>query len=169
MVVDHRGEQIVRSGDAVKVAGEVKVEVLERTAVRVAAARGAALHAKARAEARVAQTEYGLLADMVERVAEPDRRRRLAFAGRCRRDRGDKNELAVRLVAERPNIVERDLRLVSAIGGDRFARNAELIFGDVDDRPHRRRLRDLDVGFWVPVLISSARHGRFSLLSAAAS
>src|SRR5260370_23762761 len=107
MVVDHRGEQIVRSGDAVKVAGEVKVDVLHRNDLRVPAARGAALHAKARAEARFAQTEYGLLADMVERVAEPDRGRRFAFAGRRRGDCGDENELAVGPFAEPANVVER--------------------------------------------------------------
>jgi len=97
------------------------------------------------------------------------RRHRIAFARRRRIDRGDENQLAVGPAAERANIVERDLRLVSAIGGDRLFRNAELFFGDVDNRPHRRSLRDLDVGFWVSVLVSSARHGRFSLLSSAAS
>ena len=163
VVVDHRREQIVGGADRVKVAGEMEVDVLHRHDLRIAAAGRAALHAEAGPEARLAQTQDRLLADVVERVAEPDRRRRLAFAGRCRGDRGDEDQLAVRPVAKRADVIERDLRLVSAIGRDRFVRNTELFLGDLDDRPHRRGLRDLDVGFRVPVLVSSARHGRFSL------
>src|SRR5438552_560514 len=96
---------------------------LSTTAIAPAAFRSAArtaLHAEARPEARLAQTEDRLLADMVQRVAEPDRRRRFAFASRRRGDCGYENELAVALAAERANVVERDLRLVSAIGGNRL-------------------------------------------------
>ena len=110
-----------------EIAGEMEVDVLHRHDLRIAAAGGAALHAKARPEARLAQADDRLLADMVERVAEPDRRRGLALAGRRRGDRGDEDQLAVGPVAERADVVERDLRLVSAIGRDRFVRNAELV------------------------------------------
>ena len=54
VVVEHRGEQRVRAGDRVEVAGEVEVDVLHRQDLRVAAAGGAALHAEHRTEARLA-------------------------------------------------------------------------------------------------------------------
>ena len=95
VVVDHRREQIVGGADRVEVAGEMEVDVLHRHDLGIAAAGRAALHAEAGAKARLAQADDRLLADMVERVAKPDRRRGLALAGRRRRDRGDEDQLAV--------------------------------------------------------------------------
>ena len=46
MRVEHRGEQVVRAGDGVKIAGEMQVDVFHRHDLRVPAARGAALHAE---------------------------------------------------------------------------------------------------------------------------
>ena len=96
VVVDHRGEQIVRGGDGVEIAGEVEVDVLHRHDLRVAAAGRAALHAEAGPERRLAQADRGALADAVQRVAEADRRRGLPLAGRRRVDGGDEDQLAVR-------------------------------------------------------------------------
>ena len=44
MVVEHRRQQRVRTRDRVEVAGEMEVDVLHGHDLRVAAARGAALH-----------------------------------------------------------------------------------------------------------------------------
>ena len=97
VVVDHRREQIVRAGDGVEIAGEMEVDVLHRHDLRIAAAGRAALHAEARAERRLAQADAcALLADAVQPVAEADRGRGLALAGRRRVDRGDEDQLAVR-------------------------------------------------------------------------
>ena len=96
VVVDHRGEQVVGERDGREVAGEVEVDVLHRHDLRVAAAGGAALHAEHRPETRLAQADDRLLADPVQRVAQPDGRRRLALARRRRADRGDEDQLAVR-------------------------------------------------------------------------
>ena len=62
--VDERGEQIVRGRDRVQVAGEVEVQVLHRDDLRVAAARGAALHAEDGAERRLAQAEHRLAPEL---------------------------------------------------------------------------------------------------------
>ena len=95
VVVDQRREQVVRGGDGVEVAGEVEVDVLHRHDLRIAAAGRAALDAEAGpSEASRMQIDR-LLADAVEAVAEADRRRGLAFAGRRRVDRGDEDQLAV--------------------------------------------------------------------------
>ena len=51
VVVEHRGEQVVRRRDRVEVAGEVEVDLVHRDHLRVAAARRAALHAEHRARA----------------------------------------------------------------------------------------------------------------------
>ena len=63
VVVDHRREQVGRDGDRREVAGEVQVDVLHRHDLRVAAARGTALHAEHRSEGGLAQADHGALAD----------------------------------------------------------------------------------------------------------
>ncbi len=95
VVVDQRGEQVVGQCDRTEVASEMQVDVLHRNYLCVATAGGAALHAEYRSERRLAQADDGVLADAVEPVGEAHGRRRLAFAGRCRADRGDQNQLAV--------------------------------------------------------------------------
>ncbi len=147
VIVDQRREQIVRRGDRMEVAGEMEVDVLHRNDLRVTAAGSAALHAEGRPERRLAQAEHRLLADVVERVGEADRRRRLALAGGRRRDRGDQDQLAVLLVLERLDVVHRHLGLVVAVGFEIFRRDAELLARDVHDRPLLRGLGDFDVGF----------------------
>ena len=58
VVVEHRGQQVVRGRDRVEVAGEVEVDVLHRHHLRMPAAGGAALHAEARAERRLAERDH---------------------------------------------------------------------------------------------------------------
>ena len=157
VVVDQRREQIVRGADGVEVAGEMEVDVLHRHDLRVAAAGGAALHAEARAERRLAQAQHRLLADVIERVGEPDGGGGLALARRRRRDRGDQDQLAVRLVLERLDVVHRHLGLVVAVGIEVLRRDAELLARDVHDRPLLGGLGDFDVGFRRLVLRSG--HG----------
>ena len=84
VVVDERRGEVVRGADRVHVAGQVEVEVLHRDDLAVAAARGAALDAEHRAEARLADAHRRLLADPVEALGEPDGRRGLALAERRR-------------------------------------------------------------------------------------
>ena len=128
VIVEQRGEQIVRRGDGVEVAGEVQVDVLHRHDLGIAAAGGAALHAEGRAERRLAQAQHRLLADVIERVGQADRGRGLALAGRRRRDRGDQDQLAVRLALQRLDVVHRHLGLVVAVGLEIFRADAEPFF-----------------------------------------
>ena len=126
MVVDQRRKQIVRGGDGVEVAGEMEVHVLHRHDLRIAAAGSAALDAEIGAERGLADADDGLLADAVQAVAEADRRRRLAFAGRRRVDGGDEDQLAVLAAPHRLDELGGDLRLVVAVGQQVLGRDADL-------------------------------------------
>ena len=95
------------------------------TTCAIAAAGGAALHAEHRPQARLAQADHRLLADLVERIAESDRRRGLALARGRRAQGGDQNEFAVGLVLQAVDVVERDLRLVMAVILDAGGRNPQ--------------------------------------------
>ncbi len=72
VIVEHRGEQIVRRGDRVEIAGEVQVDLVHRDHLRVAAAGRAALDAEHRPERRLPDAEHHLLAQPAERLAQTD-------------------------------------------------------------------------------------------------
>jgi hypothetical protein len=82
---------------------------------------------------------------VIERIGQPHGRRGLAFTGRRRRDCGNEDQLAVGFVLERLDVVHRNLGLVVAIGVEVLCGNAELLAGDVEDRPLHRGLRDFDI------------------------
>src|ERR1700754_4310195 len=63
-----------------EVASEVQIDVLHRHDLGIAATGRAALHAERGPEARLAQAQHRLLADVVERVGQPDRGGGLALA-----------------------------------------------------------------------------------------
>jgi hypothetical protein len=163
VIVDERGEQIVRRGDGVEVAGEVEVDVFHRHDLGIAAAGGAALHAEARTERGLAQGAHRLLADHVQRVGEAHGRRRLAFARGRRRDRRHQNELAVLLVFQRLDVVERDLGLVVAVRLEIFHGDAELFLRHVGDAARLCGLGDFNVGLGILVLRSGHRGVTFSI------
>ena len=123
----------------------MQIDVLHRNDLRIAAAGGAALHAEHRSQARFAQADDGLLADLVQRIAESDRGRGLALAGRRGAQGGHQNELAVGLVLQAVDVVERDLGLVVAVVLDARGGNAEA-GGDFGDRLQGCALRDLNIG-----------------------
>ncbi len=70
VIVDQRRQKIMRGRDGVKVAREVKVDIFHRPDLGVAAARGSALHAEARAKARLAQGGGDADAETAERIAQ---------------------------------------------------------------------------------------------------
>ena len=145
VVVQHRREHVVRGGDGVEVAGEVQVERLHRHHLRVAAARRAALDAEGRAHRRLPDGHRGALADVAHGLAEADRGGGLALTERGRGDGRDHHVLGLRPVGQLVDRVELDLGDVAAVRGDQVRRDAHL-GGDVDQRPQRRRLGDLEVG-----------------------
>ena len=152
VVVHHRCQQVVGRADGVEVAGEVEVDVLHRHHLGIAAAGSPPLHAEAGAEARLAQRHDGLLADPVEAVAEADRGGGLALAGRGRRDRRHQDQLAVRPVLQRADVVEGDLRLVVAVGDQVLKRDAEAVLGEIENRTLGGRPRDIDIALGIGVL-----------------
>jgi len=144
VVIDHGRKKVVRRPDGVKITSEVQVDVGHWHDLRVTTTRGAALHAKAGAKARLAQAHHRLLADPVEAVAETDRRRGLALASRRWRNRGDQNQFAVRLVLQSRQEIVADFCLVVAVGNDVRGGNAK-IRGNLRDRQLARRLCNINV------------------------
>ena len=145
VIVEQRGQQVVGEPDGAEVAGEVQIDVFHRHDLREAAAGRAALHAEHRPQARLAQADDRLLADLIERIAESDRGRGLAFAGGRRAQRRHQNQLAVGFVLQAVDEVEADLGLVMAVGFNACCRDAEA-GGDLGDRLQGCALGDLDVG-----------------------
>ena len=145
VVVQQRGQQIVGKRDGVEVAGEMEVDVLHRHYLCHTAASSATLHAEHGAEARLAEADDGLLADLVQCVTEADGRRRLAFAGGRRADGRDEDEFAVRARGQAVDVLQRNLRLVLAVLVQRVARETEPR-GDIGDRVHGGSLSNLDIG-----------------------
>ena len=115
MVVQHGREQVVRGADGVKVAGKVQVDVFHGHHLGVAAAGSAALDAEAGAEGRFAQADQGLFADPVHGVAQADRGRGLALPRRRGTDGGGQDQLAVGLVLQTVDVIQRQLGLVMAV------------------------------------------------------
>src|SRR5262249_2651303 len=117
-----------------------------------------ALHSERRTKRRLAQTEHGLLADVVERVGEADGGGGLALARRRRRDRRHQDQFAVGAALQRLDEVHRYLGLVMAVRLEVLRRDAEPLARDLDDRPLLGGLRDLDVGFRTGVLRGGHRY-----------
>src|SRR5690606_22025740 len=95
-----------------KVTGEVKVHVLHRHDLSIATACRTALDTEIRSERGITDADHRLLANAIEAVAQPHGGRRLAFAGRGRVDRSDKDQLAIGLAFDLTNMLCRLLGLV---------------------------------------------------------
>ena len=152
VVVNERSKEIVRRRDGMKIPRKVEVDVLHRHDLRIAAARRAALHTKARAKGRLTQGDNGLLALTMERVGKSDARRGLALARRGRVDRRDEDEFAVRILRAR-KCGGRQLRLIPAVRLDMLLGNAECLC-DLRDGAQLRRACDLHIGFHRFTLLS---------------
>ena len=156
VVVQHGRGQVVRQRDRVEVAGEVKVDVLHRHDLRVAAARGTALHTEHRSQAGLAQGEDGLTRGglaggdlaavaLVEPVRQTDAGRRLPLPRRGGAHRGDEDEPAGRCVRlETLEHGDRHLRLRPAVR-DQVVGGQSHRVRDVSDPLQRRCLGDLQI------------------------
>ena len=131
MVVEQRGNHVVRRGNGVEIAREVEVDVLHWEDLCVSAARSATLHAETRAEGRFAKDRDRLLPDFVQTEGETDGDGSLTDARLGGRDGGNEDEvvLADALLVDE---VERDFGDVAAVVEDFIAGDAEA-FGDVFD------------------------------------
>ena len=99
VVVDQGGHQVVGDADGVEVTGEVEIDVLHGDDLRPAAAGSAALNAENGTEGRLPQGDGGLFADLAKTVSQTDGGGGLALTGGRGGDRGDKNQLTVRIRA----------------------------------------------------------------------
>ena len=115
-VVDHGGQQVVRCGHRVHIAGQVQVERLHRHDLAVAASGRAALDAKGGAHRWLANSDGRLLADVAHGLTEPDGSGGLAFAERSRGNRGDDHVFGLRAVLQSLNGFKLDLGDVIAVG-----------------------------------------------------
>src|SRR5262249_55227861 len=68
VIVDQRGEQVVRGADGMEIAGEMQINVLHRHDLGIAAAGGPALDAEAWAERGLANTQHRLFAEIIESI-----------------------------------------------------------------------------------------------------
>ena len=145
VVIEQRREQVVGSADGVKIAGKMKVYVLHRDDLGIAAAGRAALDAKHRPQRRLAQRGERVFSAAAERIGKADGGRSLSLARRCRRDGRDENELSVRRGGLFAQQVERNFRLVSAVRLNVCFADARSR-GDLGNIFQRALVRDLDIG-----------------------
>ena len=145
VIVDERGEQVVREPDRAEIAGEVQIDVFHRHDLGVAAAGCAALHAEHRAEAGLAQADHRLFADLVEGIAEPHRGGGLTLARRRGAQCGDQDEFTVGFVLQGLDVVEPDLGFVVTVIFDAGGRNSQAR-GNLADGLEGCILSDPDVG-----------------------
>ena len=148
MVVEHGCQQVVGGTDGMEVAGKVQVDVLHGDDLRPAAASGAALDTKDRAERRLTQGHSALDAATAQAVGQADGRGGLALA--CGRgiDSGheDKLGLVISWLVEQGIV---DLCLVKAVRNQMLNVDAGVL-GHLGNRQRRNRTCDFDV----------SRHGR---------
>ena len=145
VVINQCRQQVVGERDGVEVAGEVQVDILHRHDLRITAARRAALHTEHRPERGLAQADHRLLADIIEPIAEADRRGGLSFTRRRRRHPRHEHELAVLHPLQRVEVIQRYLGFVMAIRLEMFFGEAELLARDRRDALKLRGLCDFDV------------------------
>ena len=142
---DHR--EVVRVGDRVDVAGEAERERGERHDLGESAAGGRALDVEGRAAGRLADAADHLLAEAAESLDEAERRRRLAFAERSRRNGGDVDVFALASGADAlEDFGDVNLREELAVGVPFAVLEAKLrreVGGGPEGR--LRRFRDLPV------------------------
>jgi hypothetical protein len=91
---EHGGEQVVRGGDGVEVAVEVKIDLLARLHLGQAAAGRAALHAENRTQRWLAGGDDRLLADALQPLRQADGNHGFAFAGGGRGGGCDQDQFA---------------------------------------------------------------------------
>ncbi len=124
--VDRSRDQVVGRSDGMDIACEVKVEVLHRDHLAVAAAGRSALDPEGRSLAGLADTGYGALSQHPQPLRQAHSGGGLTFAKGRGSDGGHIDILALGAVLELLKDVEMDLRLVFAIGLDVILAEAQL-------------------------------------------
>ncbi len=144
VVVDQGGEQIVRRGDGVEIAGEVQVDIFHRRNLGPTAARRSAFHAKAGSETGFAQTDDSAFANPIQSITQADRSGGLTLARGRRCHRRHQNQLAIRPIGQLPHELQGELRFVRAVLQKLVARNIQAR-RDFFDRLQLDLTLDLDI------------------------
>ena len=124
-VVDHGGQQVVRGGDRVEVAGELKVDLIGRFEPARAAAGRPPLAAEHRPHRRLPQRQDRPPADLAQPLRQADRDGRLPLAGRRRGDRRHEDQHYRRAVQPLQR-VQTHLGLVAPIRFQEFGGDPQL-------------------------------------------
>src|SRR5262245_62048579 len=96
--VDGRRDQVMRRGDCMKIAGEVKIEILHWDNLTVAATRSPPLDPKARPHTGLANATDCVFAQLAKTLGETHGGRGFSFSKRRRRNGSYVNVFALRLV-----------------------------------------------------------------------
>ena len=115
VVINGSGQKIVGRRNSVHIACKMEINIFHRQYLRIAAAGSTALNAEYGSKGRFAQGDDGLMTHVVQRLGEADRRQRLAFAGRRRRNSRDEDELAVFVFRKTLDSVKGNLCLIFTV------------------------------------------------------
>ena len=107
------------------VASEVQIDIVHRDDLRQAASGTAATGCKPGGHGRFAQAERRLVAKLVHRIGQTDTDRCLTFPALSRRDRRNKDQLAIWHLAQAGNMVMIDLRNFVSKGNQIAFRDAQ--------------------------------------------
>ena len=86
MIVDERRQKAMSQADGMKIAREVKIDVLHRNNLRIASASSSSFHAKTWTQRRFAQTNHRFLPHPVEGIPQANRRGSFPFTRGRRSD-----------------------------------------------------------------------------------
>ena len=145
VVVQHRGQKIVRQAQGVKVSGKVQVDVFHGNHLGQTSSGGAAFHAETGSQGGFAQADQRLFAQAVERVSQPHHGGGLALSGRGGRNGRHQDEFPLAAVL-RAQGVRRQLGLVVAVGFQMVLWNPEFLSGQVHHFFQLGSAGDLEVG-----------------------
>ena len=145
VVVDQRGQQVVRRRDRREVTGEVQVDLGHRDHLAVAAPGRTALHPEDRPHRRFTQAGDRAMSQAVQGVGEADGGGGLALARRRGGEGGHQHQPTEWPVCQRREVGQVDLGLVVAVGDQVLLLDPQGLGRHLPDRSQRGAVGDLDV------------------------
>lgn len=137
VVVDDGGQQIVRAGDRMEVAGEVKVDGFGGLDGAATAASGTTFAAEDGTHGGLTQGKGDTLTDFFQALGESNGDGGLAFTGEGGGDGGDENEAPV--FGAGADRIQRDFGFVPTVGDEVVGREGERVGDGLDVREHGGR------------------------------
>ena len=143
MGIEQSSEQIVCRANSMEVAREMQVDFFHRDYLGIATACGAALDAEYRSQAGLAQSDYRLLAQAGNSIAQAYRRGGFTFAGSGGVDCGNQHQLTRLMVFVAEQVVV-NLCLGLAVALEVLFRDT-CLFSDFGNGARCCRLRNFDI------------------------